>query len=97
MSVLAASAIARRDGEVLLVRQRNAGDLGSEWDLPGGMVEDGELADEAVLREIQEETGLRADKPSRLLRCLARPGSEVSFWTWPNGLDREPCVIPPAS
>ncbi|QFY09814.1 hypothetical protein GBF35_27020 [Nonomuraea phyllanthi] len=30
------------------------------------------------------------------IRCPARPGSEVSFWTWPNGLDREPCVIPPA-
>ncbi|MEU6716900.1 NUDIX domain-containing protein [Nonomuraea sp. NPDC046802] len=70
LSVLTVSAVARRDGEVLLVRQRNAGDLGSVWDLPGGMVEVGELADDAVLREIREETGLRADMPSRLLSIV---------------------------
>lgn len=70
LSVLTVSAVARRNDEVLLVRHGNAGDLASEWDLPGGMVEDGELADDALRREIWEETGLQADLPSRLLSIV---------------------------
>lgn len=48
LSVLTVSAVARRNGEVLLVQQRNVGNLAPVWDLPGGMVEDGEVADDAA-------------------------------------------------
>ncbi|MEV4290292.1 hypothetical protein AB0K40_32695 [Nonomuraea bangladeshensis] len=36
LSVLAVTAVVRRDAEVLLVRQRNAGDPAAVWDLPDG-------------------------------------------------------------
>src|SRR5215213_901454 len=48
----------RADGAVLLARMApDSPDAGS-WTLPGGGVEFGEHPDDAVLRELQEETGL---------------------------------------
>jgi 8-oxo-dGTP diphosphatase len=44
-------------GRVLLVKRAHE-PLKGEWSLPGGAVEVGELLHEAVVREVQEETGL---------------------------------------
>jgi 8-oxo-dGTP pyrophosphatase MutT (NUDIX family) len=44
-----------REKEVLLHRHRKLG----MWLPPGGHIEEGELPDEAALREVFEETGLR--------------------------------------
>jgi ADP-ribose pyrophosphatase YjhB (NUDIX family) len=54
---LAASAAIVRDGKVLIVRRARppAKDI---YTLPGGVVEAGETLTEAVIREVQEETGL---------------------------------------
>ena len=43
---------------VLLVRRARA-PLAGEWSLPGGAVELGETLEEAIVREVAEETGLR--------------------------------------
>jgi ADP-ribose pyrophosphatase YjhB (NUDIX family) len=54
---LAASAAIIRDGRVLVVRRARppAQEL---FSLPGGVVESGETLKEAVVREVQEETGI---------------------------------------
>lgn len=54
----AASAVVRRGHEVLLVRGQRADDADPAWVLPGGQVEVGELANEAVVREVEEEAGI---------------------------------------
>lgn len=54
--IVAVSALVRdADGKVLMVRTHNRADT---WELPGGQVEEGEPLDEAVRREVLEETGI---------------------------------------
>lgn len=49
-----------RDGQVLLVRRAHAPDAG-RWAFPGGKVHAGETLHQAALRELYEETGVRAE------------------------------------
>lgn len=51
--------VARENGD-LLFTQRAVEPCRGEWTLPGGFIELGETAEEAALRELQEETNLRA-------------------------------------
>lgn len=48
------------DGRVLLVRQWRFGLAAPTLEIPGGMVDDGELPAVAAARELREETGYRA-------------------------------------
>ncbi len=53
-------------GELLLMRRsKTAPRRALEWDLPGGLVEEGEDFGEALSREIEEEAGLKIN-PSQL-------------------------------
>ena len=42
------------DGQIVLVQRRDNG----QWGLPAGALEEGETIDEAIRREVREETGL---------------------------------------
>jgi len=57
--VLAASIAVFREGKVLLAQRGKAPALGL-WSLPGGRIEPGEALQEAVLRELFEEVGIKA-------------------------------------
>jgi 8-oxo-dGTP diphosphatase len=50
-------------GDELLMVQRSVEPCKGEWSLPGGFIELGETSEEAVLRELEEETGLRGERP----------------------------------
>jgi mutator protein MutT len=56
----AAIAVVRRADRFLLVRRGQAPDPG-RWGFPGGKIEPGETAAEAAVRELAEETGVRAE------------------------------------
>ena len=47
-----------RDNSILMVHHRDA--QRAYWTLPGGAIEAGETPQEAVVREVKEETGLQA-------------------------------------
>ncbi len=57
---LAAYGVIRRGDAVLLCRISPAYPAAGMWTLPGGGIEFGEAPDVAVLREVEEETGLIA-------------------------------------
>lgn len=55
--IAAVGAVALRAGHLLLIRRGHAPSRG-RWSLPGGRVEPGETAEQALAREMTEETGL---------------------------------------
>jgi ADP-ribose pyrophosphatase YjhB (NUDIX family) len=52
------------DGSRVLLVERGRPPLAGEWSLPGGVVETGERLEEAVVREVWEETGLTVETAS---------------------------------
>jgi mutator protein MutT len=68
------------DGRVLLIRRGKAPLLG-RWSIPGGTVESGETLEQALVREMAEETGLDV-VPVQLLTVfdrIDREGDRVVF------------------
>lgn len=55
----------------ILLVERGGQPLKGYWSLPGGLVETGETLEEAVCREVLEETGLRV-KPVRMFGIFER-------------------------
>lgn len=48
------------DGEKILVAHRNpTGQMGGRWEFPGGKVEEGETDQTAIVREFEEEFGVK--------------------------------------
>jgi ADP-ribose pyrophosphatase len=77
--------------EVLLVRQYRH-PIGRElWEIPGGFIEDGETAERCALRELQEETGWRAENAKLIAEFYTDPAFSnhvVSVFLAPQ---LEPC------
>ncbi|MFJ8236827.1 NUDIX domain-containing protein [Ureibacillus sp. NPDC094379] len=56
----AAGVVINASGQWLVVKKRYSG-LKGVWSLPAGFVKEGETADEAVVREVKEETGIECE------------------------------------
>jgi len=56
--IVGVGAVIVHKGRVLLIERANE-PLKGEWSLPGGALELGETLQEGVVREVEEETGLR--------------------------------------
>ncbi len=56
--LVAAVALVDRDGRVLLARRPEGKTMAGLWEFPGGKVRDGELPEQALIRELEEELGI---------------------------------------
>lgn len=63
-----------REGRLLLVRRADNG----HWCLPGGGVDSGERVVEALVREVEEETGIHV-KPVNLIGIYSNPDVIISY------------------
>lgn len=54
------------DGRVLAARRTSPVEVAGGWEFPGGKVEPGEHADDAVVREVREELGCGIEVTGRL-------------------------------
>ncbi|GCE45958.1 HAD superfamily hydrolase (TIGR01450 family)/HAD superfamily hydrolase (TIGR01549 family) [Thermosporothrix hazakensis] len=73
-----AAVVLNAEGQVLLVQRSDTG----LWSLPTGHVEAGETVEEAITREIQEETGLQI-RVERLSGVYSDPTTQV--FSYPSG------------
>jgi 8-oxo-dGTP diphosphatase len=75
----AAGGVVVRDGKVLLVHRPRYDD----WTLPKGKLDEGESFEDAALREVEEETGvrctLRRELPGTMYMVGTRP-KVVRYW-----------------
>lgn len=56
--ILVSAAVIRQNGKILITQRLPDKPLAGLWEFPGGKVEDGEVPEECLLREIQEEIGV---------------------------------------
>ena len=78
--VVGVGGVVVRDGRALLVRRAKE-PLYGRWVVPGGTVELGETLEEALVREMEEETGLLVE-PLEVLTVfdrIDRDGGRVSY------------------
>ena len=67
----AVDAVIVRDGKILLIKRRKEPYFG-KWAVPGGFIEWNETAEEAVVRETREETGVLV-RPTRITGVYSSP------------------------
>ncbi|MBC9715353.1 methyltransferase domain-containing protein [Streptomyces sp. TRM66268-LWL] len=91
--------IVRRGDEVLLARRAGTGYADGLWHLPSGHVEDGEDVRAALLREAEEEVGLRiaaADVRTALVMQHRGPGGAPRIgWFFEAATDQTPVNCEP--
>ena len=59
--LVAACALVDPEGRVLMAERPEGKELAGLWEFPGGKVEDGERPEDALVRELGEELGIRVD------------------------------------
>jgi 8-oxo-dGTP diphosphatase len=76
-----------QDGKVLLLLRKRPPEAGT-WSLPGGRVEFGERLEDAVVRELREELGVRVEVESLVCVINHMVPAENAHWVAPAYLVR---------
>jgi 8-oxo-dGTP diphosphatase len=63
-----AAALIVRGDEILICQRRPDQPMGLQWEFPGGKIEPGESAEQALARELDEELGIQAQIGPRVTR-----------------------------
>ncbi len=78
---LVVAALILREDTVLICQRRPDQPMALKWEFPGGKVEDGESAEQALRRELDEELGIAAEIGVRVAHTLHtyRSGSAIDL------------------
>jgi 8-oxo-dGTP diphosphatase len=78
---MVAAALILRGGEVLICQRRPDQPMALKWEFPGGKMEPGESAEQALKRELEEELGIDATIGTRVAhtRHTYRSGGAVDL------------------
>lgn len=88
-----------RDSKILLAQRAAKAHQGGKWEFPGGKLDAGETATQALVRELHEELGISVDEAEPALTLThdyadKRVTLHV-FWVWqflgePRGIEGQP-------
>lgn len=75
-----AVAVCMRDGRMLVIRRSEHVVAPGAWCFPGGGIEPGESEEDALIREFQEEIGVRVRPVRRIWRNTTDWKVELAWW-----------------
>jgi len=58
--------IAYENNRIFIAKRQNVGDMGGHWEFPGGKIDEGETAADAIKREMMEEFGVETQVIAKL-------------------------------
>lgn len=78
---IAVGIIRNQQGEIFITQRAADAHMANKWEFPGGKIEAGESPEQAVIRELQEETGIVVLSAS-LFETLEYqfPDRHISLW-----------------
>ncbi len=75
-----AVAIVLREGRLLVIRRSRSVVAPLTYCFPGGGIEEGESEQEAVVREVREEIGVKVRPLRRLWQCVTAWKVQLAWW-----------------
>ncbi len=89
-----AAAVVRREGKVLICRRPEGKARAGQWEFPGGKLEPGETAEEALVRECREELGFTVRPEEKLAEIVHRyPDVTVRLIVFLCSAEGEPAAL----
>src|ERR1044072_1731960 len=93
-----AAALTETEGRALLQQRATGRAVAGLWEFPGGKVDEGELPEEALVRELREEVGIEVSAAGLGSGCFGRAALGASSFpsAGPAGARAAPAPAPPA-
>lgn len=84
--------IRNAEGEIYITQRAADAHMANKWEFPGGKIKEGETAEQAVIRELQEEVGITVTTLQQFDKLEYQfPDRHITLWFWlVNGWDGEP-------
>ncbi len=84
-----------RNNRILIARRLPKGEMGGRWEFPGGKIDEGEGAQDAVEREMREEFGVDATIGEKIGACtFVHGGKTCSVEAYAVSLAHDGLTIP---